>query len=99
VRLKAPVISEREKRDQILDRLQEKRKELIEIAKKTAHEIADAGLVVTSPMVLELMRERGVDFANLDTRFMGVVFRSGWVRVGFVPEGSHAQPISLWRRK
>jgi len=97
--MKSNATNEAMKRDAVLDDLMIKRKELIQIATQTAHEIADTGMEVTSPMVLQLMRERGVDLGNIDARFMGVVFRRGWNRVGFVPHGSHSQPISLWRKK
>ena len=90
--------TETEKRDAALDLLAEKRADLVRLARSTAMEIASANGSVTSPEVIEALRQKGhgrtLDL--VDRRFMGVVFRAGWRAVGRKADGSHARTVPVW---
>lgn len=91
---------EKKKRDAALDLLQEYRAGLIARAKEIAFSLASRNGKVTSPEVVAVLREEKFKGINqVDMRFMGCVFRSGWKRIGFTPRGSHCQPISVWEIK
>ena len=93
---------EKKKRDEALDLLEERRAELIAVAKKTALDIALRTGTVTSTEVFERLRNEGwgAHLDAVDPRFMGAVFRKGggWERVGYVQIGSHGRPVAQWRR-
>ncbi len=89
------------KRDRALDLLEKTRSDLIEQGKIIAMEIWKRKGSVTSPEVRrELFKRKADGVEEVDGRFMGAVFRKnlGWIRTGFVSQGSHAQPISIWSR-
>lgn len=88
-------------RDAVLDRLEQTRAELINVAKQVALQIWRRDGEVSSPQVLAEMKRNSTlasKIASVDKRFMGAVFRkgNGWRRLRFDPAGSHAQPISVW---
>lgn len=88
------------KRDQALDALAEHRAELIRRATAIAIELEKIHGSVTSVMVFGRMRELGIDVDDsVDPRWMGVVFRRGWRRVGIRNDGSHKRPVAVWERK
>lgn len=93
---------ENERKDRVLDELEKTRASLITIAETIANRIDQAKGCVTSTDVFQEMIARGYDaeIAQVDKRFMGAVFRpsKGWARVGYAPLGSHARPISIWRK-
>lgn len=74
--------------------------DLIHEAKQAAMRVAQQRGTVTSTQVLDDMRANGLakQLQGVDLRFMGAVFRSGWVRVGYTNTGSHKRPVSVWRR-
>jgi phage FluMu protein Com len=80
--------------------LEATRAELIAEAKVIAADLCSVRGRVTSTAVLEVMRRgRYADMlSDVDARFMGAVFRSGWKRVGYEPLGSHCRPVSVWER-
>lgn len=93
--------SEEEKRDRILDLLEATRGNLIDAAKKVAERIHAKRGRVTSTDVLKVLRSHpkwAAVVASVDPRFMGPVFRKGWVRIGYEPSGSHQRPVSVWRK-
>lgn len=92
--------TEAQKRDQVLDALARFRAEVIRHARAAAEELFARDGSVTAPRVLALMRERGHGplLDSVDARCVGVVFRSGWTRVGWEPEGSHGRPVAVWGR-
>ena len=92
--------SQEEQRDAALDMLAKKRAEVVAIARAVAEEIAAREGTVTSPQVLAEMRARGHgDLLDaVDRRFMGVVFRLGWVASGHAQTGSHKRSVPVWRR-
>lgn len=84
----------------ILDELARIRSDLIERAKTIAVQIAKMQGTVSSPEVVRVLKaEHAPGIDEVSTKFMGAVFREGWIRVGFEPKGSHCQPISVWRMK
>ena len=73
---------------------------LIDLAREVAVELATARGVVTSPEVLEELRRRGYGSVldQVDTRFMGAVFRGPeWVQEAWEGQGSHSRPVAVWR--
>ncbi len=88
-------------RDEALDLLERTRRGLIDWAKAIAIELFITQGRVTSVMVIEKMRERGIDVDRFDKRWMGCVFRraTGWERVGYEPTGSHCRPVAIWTRR
>ena len=99
-----PQLSREEQRDAALSKLAQSRTELVEKSREIAIRLADQKGTVTSTEVFavleaELTGELLKTFKEVDPRFMGVVFRSGWVRVGLTSSGSHARPVSVWKRK
>jgi hypothetical protein len=90
---------ERGKRDEALDRLEVRRLYLINIAKDIAHRIVKKEGVVTSTEVLWVLREEYPEelWKDVDPRFMGAVFRSGWIKAGQKAVGSHCRPVTVWR--
>jgi hypothetical protein len=93
--------TEEEKRDAVLDHLASLRADLVRLAREAALRLAHANGSVTSSDVLRELRATGHGPAidSVDRRFMGVVFRDGWERTGWVPDGSHSRPIAVWRRR
>lgn len=81
-----------------LARVAQGKADLILAAKTVAREIATANHTVTSTEVLATLRQRGYDVDSVDKRFMGVVFRDGFVRYGWTPTGSHKRPVTVWKR-
>lgn len=89
--------AERRKRDDTLDLLEERRRNLITRAQEIAIRICRAYGTVTSPEVMLHLKEEDVPgYGEVDPRFMGAVFRRGWKRVGYKAIGSHARPVSVW---
>jgi hypothetical protein len=88
-------------RDRALDLLEKHRGDLVAVARSVANRIAIRNGTVTSPEVLAEMRAIGLGDAldTVDRRFMGCVFRTGWKRVGYSPEGSHKRPVAVWQRR
>lgn len=80
---------------------EEHKGDLVAIAREIALELHAVRGKVSSPEVLEVMRERGMQkqLANADARFMGCVFRKGWERIGMQNTGSHRRPVSVWKRR
>lgn len=93
------MITEEEKRDAALAVLSATRASIIKRARSIAIQIARAEGEVHSSQVIQILRDEGFDPDRFDKRFMGVVFQRGWERVGYRNEGSHARPISVWRRR
>lgn len=91
----------KQKRDAILDVLAAQRSELVHAARQWALHLVQENGTVTSPQVLARLREEGWSdhLDRVDARFMGVVFRKGWRRVGWENQGSHARPVSIWERE
>lgn len=91
---------ETRKKERALNLLEIYRRDLIDRAKTIADELASEHGEITAPMIVRvLIEEKAPGINKVDRRFMGCVFRKGWVRTGFVTEGSHRQPISKWRKK
>jgi hypothetical protein len=96
--------SEVEKRDRQLTLLALTRPELIKAAKNVALDLVTEHGEVTSPDVVAYLRRLGWGplLDSVDLRFMGVVFRKGWRRVGWktgrASPGSHARPVAVWAR-
>lgn len=92
---------EKNKRNTALENIKENRAFLVKEAEKLAVSIAKKKGTVTSPEVLSKIREKFEEARHIDGRFMGVVFaqKGTWTRVKFVNEGSHCQPISVWKLK
>ena len=93
--------TEMDKRDEALDSLEAARDELIAVAKSIAYQLAREHGTVTSPQVIAEMKRLGWGdrLAEVDLRFMGVVFRRGWQRKGWATGkegGSHARPVAIW---
>ena len=94
--------TEPEKRDQVLDRLERIRQQLVDVGIATARQIAQSRGQVTSVDVLEAMRQSpslATKMEEVDPRWIGAVFRRGWRRVGWEQTGSHARPVSIWQLK
>ncbi len=89
-----------DRRDEALDLLAKYRTELVEAARAFALHLAHEHGRVTSPQVIRAMRDAGWGsrLDQVDARFMGAVFRKGWERIGYEPGGSHARPVSIWKR-
>lgn len=86
-------------RDRALDLLEAHRGPLVSAARRIAIEIERTLGRVSSPEVLRELRRRGYDIDSSDRRFMGAVFREGWVRIGWEPTGSHCRPVPIWKLK
>lgn len=86
-------------RDASLALLRKYRANLISRGKVIARELAKKNGEVTSPEVLEILKQESPnEVAAVDARFMGPVFVSDeWERIRFANKGSHKQPISVWR--
>jgi hypothetical protein len=74
---------------------------LVEVARGIARRMATENGSVTSTQVLDALRadpDWSLRVAEVDARFMGLVFRSEreWKRVGWSPDGSHSRPVSVW---
>jgi len=91
--------AEAAERDRIIGELTQKRSHLVTVAKQVADQLAAVG-TVTSIQVRDRMREMGYGPAMdaVDPRWIGALFRVGWYRVGYVPEGSHCRPVAVWSR-
>lgn len=86
--------------DLAIDLLHEHRADQIAIAREIAEQMAAQFGTVTSSNVFAVMRMRGDLREDLDPRWMGAVFSGKrWERVGFVPNGSHRRPVSVWKLK
>ncbi|MCZ6868091.1 MAG: hypothetical protein O7G84_01145 [Gammaproteobacteria bacterium] len=95
------VREQRVERDSALNMLEKTRKRVIEVAREIAVELVGKHGEVTSPHVLRVMRERGHGNAldAVDARFMGAVFRAGWLKNGYRCDGaSHNRPVAVWIR-
>lgn len=90
---------ERDARDAALDMLERTRKELVTVGKSVAVVLAARNGKVSSTDVRAHMLERGYGdrMAKVDPRWLGVLFRRGWTRVGYETTGSHGRPVSVWR--
>lgn len=95
--------NEKTRRDEVLDQLELWRAPLITVAKIVACELEQKNGRVTSPEVIRELKLRGYEaqLEEVDKRFMGAVFRKtdNWERVGWEPIGSHARPVSVWKRR
>lgn len=86
-------------RDQALDRLQQWRAGLVEVARDIAIRLARQRGRVTSVEVFAEMRAQGYDDAldAVDPRWMGAVFNEDiWSREGWETTGSHKRPVAIW---
>ena len=95
-----PVETEELALEEVLNQHEIRHYKLVELARITARRIAELRGTVTGPQVLKMLKNskaEGID--DVDPRFLGAVFRNGWIRVGFSPEGSHRRPVSVWRLK
>ena len=88
-------------RDHALSLLEQHRADLIQRGRQIALELCRRNGSVTSPEVLDQLRAEMPDKVDeVDPRFMGPVFSGdGWERSGYVPQGSHARPVSVWKLK
>lgn len=88
------------KRDAALDALAQHRASAVALARGVALGLAEKHGRVTSVEVLRELRTlgHGAILDQIDARFVGVVFREGWERIGYEPTGSHKRPVSVWRR-
>ena len=89
-------------RDEALDLLQASRAELIAEARTIADIIHRQNGRVTAVEVLAFMGELDETKRRLrivDRRFVGVVFRKGWKRIGYENAGSHKRPVSVWTKE
>jgi hypothetical protein len=94
------VKKERVKRDVTLDRLEVTRSYLINLGRDLAVKLARLKGVVTSSEVLFLLKHQVPEMLDgIDPRFMGAVFRKGWIKVGYESTGSHGRPVSRWMLK
>lgn len=89
-------LTEEQKKNEALDLLEATRPIVISAAKTIAYEIAIKNGRVTSTEVLEKLRSNGHNPDIFDKRFMGAVFRKGWIRIGYEESGSHKRPVSVW---
>jgi hypothetical protein len=83
----------------VLDALEAARAALITEAHKIAVQLARQRGRVTSIEVWHTMLAYGYEeqLKGYDPRWIGCVFRRGWVRDGFESTGSHKRPVSVWR--
>lgn len=89
-------------RDHALDLLAAARADLIAEARVVADLIHREHGRVTAVEVLRFMGqldETGLRTRLIDRRFVGVVFRKGWKRIGYEPTGSHKRPVSIWTKE
>jgi hypothetical protein len=89
---------ENAKKERALDAVEISSKDLVDLAKQIADDIAEKNGTVTSPQVLARVIAICPNLQGRDPRFMGAVFRKGWERVGFENAGSHSRPVSIWRK-
>lgn len=91
---------EEAKRDDILDAMEQRRRVLLAVAKGVAGRIERTRGRVTAVEVLADMRDCGFgpQMAMVDSRWAGAIFRRGWTRIGYESKGSHARPVSVWRK-
>ena len=94
-----PADVETARRDDVLDALEEVRQGLVREAKKIAVQLARQRGRVTSVEVWQAMLAYGYEeqLKGYDPRWMGCVFRTGWVRDGYESTGSHKRPVAIWR--
>jgi hypothetical protein len=86
-------------RDGALDRLEELRSGLVEVAREVAIQLAKRRNRITSVEVFAALRAQGYDESldAADPRWMGVVFREDiWQREGWETTGSHRRPVAIW---
>lgn len=75
------------------------REELIAAARIVAEKIYMAKGRVTGPEVLRALEKSLADkMQRVDHRFVGVVFKRGWKRIGYENTGSHCRPVSIWSK-
>lgn len=88
-------------RDDALNLIERNRALLVQEGKRIAEEIARRTGSVTSNRVFQELVNRGYGelLEAVDRRFMGAVFRKGFERVGYINQGSHGRPQSIWRLK
>lgn len=91
-------------RNRVLDIHAHNRAALISAADIVARRLADAMGATCMPRVLRAMRELGYGptLDSVDPRWSGAVLlpSRGWEKTGeYVPEGSRARPVPMWRRK
>lgn len=83
---------------------EEMRSRLLNAARYVAQELwEESGEPVTAGQIYETMREameNDPDMAGIlaqhDKRWMGGVFKEGWVKAGHEPSGSHGRLVSKW---
>lgn len=90
-------------RNAVLDHHARNRAALISAADIIARRLADALGSTCMPRVLRAMRELGYGDAMdaVDPRWSGAVLlpSRGWEKTGvYVPEGSRARPVPMWKR-
>ncbi len=90
-----------QKRDKVLDYTQKIRVMLIERATAAAEFLDRTQGSVTSVQVFAKMRADGFGdrLDEVDPRFIGAVFRRGWHRIGYKPDGSHGRPVAQWTQR
>lgn len=92
-------MDEFQKRDEALDKLEKARTDLLVYGRRVADALVRAQGTVTSIDVLAQLRREGYDVDAFDKRWIGAVFRRGWVRVGYEATGSHGRPVARWALK
>jgi hypothetical protein len=85
-------------RDSALDLIEAHRADLVGLSRFVAVELCQRNGSVTGPDVFAELHERGLSelLKHKDPRFMGAVFRKGWIRIGQTNSGSHRRPVSIW---
>lgn len=88
-------------RDAVLDAIEVAHEQPIAIAKRHRDRIHRERGRVTSVEVRASMEAAGEwpHRDEADPRFMGALFRKGWVRIGFEPTASHGRPAAIWKVK
>lgn len=91
-------------RDRALDNFEASSASLVARGRAVAIEIARRCGVVTSPQVMRALQQEAAGdewlagkLAAADPRWLGAVFRSGWIRSGWSSTGSHKRPVPIWK--
>ena len=88
------------KRDYVLNALEKERQELISAARRVAYIIYQENPhPLTAGEIFEAMSNvDGMEniLINHDKRWLGAVFRKGFLKAGFSFTGSHCRPVHTW---
>lgn len=99
-------MTEKEKRNEVLKVLRDKRKTLVFAARRLALDLyKSTGKPVTAGQVFDALWELSKtqtwlieDLQSFDKRWLGAVFKtSKWKCTGYQPEGSHARLVACWK--